>query len=603
MARDLGDKLGPRLANLLLRHQLALRSQLAPIEARIHAAAAKVNIDLAGEEIAGLWRPITRAVLDHHGDKMPPELQHIFSRMESGHHQWESIAGNLQMASTSAFSSVLSNYLFPVTAALNELSPVLPVDAQTGAAAAAAGLASQGTAQVNAARWGFQPDAAQLMYQLSQSIPGAAQLFDAYNRGLITDPDLHYWLQRAALPPQLVPVLAQLARVILAPADAALAVLRGNLTLAQGYALARQNGLADADFDTLIGNTGEPPALEEMLLLHRRGLMDIPTLERGIRQSRVRDEWIPYLLQLETVPPSSAEVLNALVQGQISQAEAERRFAEAGGDPTWFKAAYDSTANSPAPVQLAEMANRGIIPWDGTGPAATSWLQGFYEGRWKDKWAPAFKALAVYHPPPREVGTLVKEGGLTQAQAEQYWAAAGMTPELQHAYWQAAHYTKTSTVHQLAQSEIIKLYIDRAISRDTAKGMLESVNWTGTDAEWLLDIADFAVERTALEGAIAKIKALYIAWKITDATARPALATLEVPASQADQLLAIWGLERGANVRVLTAAEITDAWYYQIIDVPTAQAELQAIGYTPHDAWLQLNIKNKGPITDYPDPG
>jgi hypothetical protein len=30
---------------------------------------------------------------------------------------------------------------------------------------------------------------------------------------------------------------------------------------------------------------------------------------------------------------------------------------------------------------------------------------------------------------------------------------------------------------------------------------------------------------------------------------------------------------------------------------------LQNIGYTAHDAWLLLNIKNKALIADYPDPG
>lgn len=603
MARDPGEKLGARLSQLMLRHNLALRAQLAPLEAKIAAAGQRINIDLAGEEIAGLWRPITRAVLAAHGDQMPPELAHLFTRMESGQHQWEAIAGNLQMASTSAFSSVLSNYLFPVTAALNEASPILPVDSATGAAAVAAGLAPYSTGQNNAARWGNEPDAFQIMYQLAQAIPGGAQLFDLRNRGLISPADLNYWLRRAALPPELIDALAQLHVQLLAPADAALAVLRGNMTAAEGYAVAARNGLTAADFDVLVGNTGEPPAVEEMLLLARRGLVDDATLDRAILQSRIRDEWLPYVKLLSVEPPSAADVLNATVQGQISPAESLKRFLEAGGDPTWYKAALDSTANSPAPVELAQLANRGIIPWDGQGPQVVSWTQGFLEGRWKDKWMAAYRALAVYHPPPREIATLVKEGGITQDQATQLWEQAGLTPELAHTYWVAAHYQKTSTVHQLAQSEITRLYTDQAISRDQAKAMLESVNWTDTDAEWLLDIADLQVATKALEGAISKIKALYVAWKIDDSVARPALATLDVPATQAQFLLQVWGYERDANVKTLTAAEITDAWFYQLIDAPTAQAELQAIGYTAHDAWLLINIKAKGPIPDYPDPG
>jgi hypothetical protein len=604
MAREIGDKLGPRLSKLLLNHNLALRTQLAPIEAKIAAAATKVNIDLAGEEIAGLWRPITSAVIAHHGDKMPPELAHLFGRMASGKHQWEAISGNLQMASTSALSSVLSNYLFPITGALNEIAPSLPLDAQTGAAAVAAGLASMDAGVNNAAVWGNTEQAFTYMYQLAQAIPGGAQLFDLFNRGLISDPDLAYWLTRSALPPQLVPAIKALAAQLTDPADAALAVLRNIMTTDDGYKVAAQNGLSNSQFDILVDITGEPPAIEEMVSLNRRGLLSDDLLTTAILQSRIRDQWIPYVKLLGVIPPTGAEVMNALVQGQVSEADALTRWTQAGGDPAWFETAYASTANSPAPVELAEMANRGIIPWQGTGAAVVSWEEGFLEGRWKDKWAPAFQALSVYHPPPREVGTLVKEGGVTQDEAMLYWAQSGMTPDLAHEYWLAAHYSKTATAHALAQSEIIKLYEDQAISRDTAKGMLTGEGWAPGDAEYLLDIADFSVAKAALEGAISKIKGLFVAYKIPSGEAAQALATLEVPASQANQLMAIWGLEQAANLKVLTAAEITDAWFYQIIPDPQdAQAELQAIGYTAHDAWVLLNVKNKALIADYPDPG
>jgi hypothetical protein len=602
MARQPGDKLGPRLIQLATQHQMALRKQLAPLESAIAAAATQQLIDKAGEEVAGLWRPITRGVLAHHGDQLPAELAHIFGRMESGVHQWEAIAGNVAMASTSAISSVLSNYLFPTTSALNEISPQLPVDAQTGAALVAANLLTPAGGFANAAKWGITADSFQLMWQLSQQIPGIAQLFALYNRGQIRHEDLTYWLQRSGIPPALVQPAASLAAQLIDPADAALAVLRGNMSTAEGYAIARQNGLTDAQFDVLVGNTGEPPAVEEMLMLRRRGLISEQLLDRAILQSRIRDEWLPYVKLLSVEPPSAADVLNALVQGQIQRPEAVKRFAEAGGDPTWFNAAYQSTANSPAPVELAEMANRGIIPWEGTGPDSTSWREGFLEGRWKDKWAPAFRALAAYHPPPREIATLVKEGGLSQDEAMRLWEEAGLSPELAHLYWTAAHYTKTATAHHLAQSEIVRLYSDKAIDKATALGMLASVGWTGTDAAWLLDIADLQVTRTALEAAIAKIRSLYVAYKITDHVAAAALAALEVPASQATQLLKIWGLERGANVKTLTAGEITDAYHYEIIGIPEAQAELQAIGYTARDAWLLISIKAKGPIDGYPEP-
>lgn len=602
MTREIGDKLGPRLSRLTLSHTIAARKALAPIESKIAAAAAQQVIDRAGVEFASLTQPIVRSLIEGHASDMHPDMLRYLERASSGEHQWEAISGNLSMSATSALSSVLSNYLFPATSLLNAVFRNLPVDAQTGAQAVAAGLATYDEGDANAGVWGTTTAAYDIMYRLSQAVPGGAQLFDLRNRGLISEQELINWLTRNAIPPELIPAIAALRTQLLAPADAALAVLRSNMTSAAGYAVANANGLTNDDFDILIGNTGEPLALEEMLLLWRWGKMDDATLETGIKQSRVRDEWIPYAKELGIVPPSDAEIINAVIRGQIDDAEAQSRWKIAGGDPTWYETAKTSAANPPSPTELAQMARRGLIPWTGTGPNVVSFQQGIYEGDTKDKWEPILRANTTYYPPPREISTLVKEGGMTQDEALKLWAMAGLTPELAHEYWLAAHYTRTTTIHELAQGEIVKLYSDHAIDRAEAMKMLASVGWTEIDATWLLDIADLTLERSLLEKAISKISSLYVAYKIDKNTASAALAALDIPASQITLELKTWDLERGANVKVLTASEITDAWYYSLMSPAEAQAALQTIGYTAYDAWLLLNIKNKGPIEGYSKP-
>lgn len=599
MARELGDKIGPRLASITRQHTLAVRNALAPVEAKIMAAGLQHVIDRAGVEWAQQYRPLYQAMKDAH-PALDPWMADFIAQAESGQHQWQAIAGQIGLSSSQGpLGEIIGNSLAPAVYQIVGLSPNLIIDAPTVAAAAAANIVTIGDQVTNAAQLGYNETAANVQRQLAQTIPGAAQLYDLYNRGLIDRQTLRYWLSRAALPPELIDSMGELAAVLLSPPDAALAVLRGNMSMADGLAAAAANGVSADVFNVLIGNTGEPLALEEMLMLNRRGLMDDATLDRGIKQSRVRDEWIPYAKLLKVTPPSTAEILDALVQGQITADEALKRYEVAGGDPTYFETAYHATANSPSPTQLAEMANRGIIPWDGTGPNVVSYAQGFYEGRWKDKWRPAFQALTVYHPPPREIATLVKEGGMTQDEALKLWEEAGLTPELAHQYWLAAHYQRTSTAHALAQGTIVKLYTDRAISKDQALKMLTDEGWSKTDGEYLLDVADFKLAESNLAAAINKMRSLFIAYKIDAATVRQSLATLEVASGQAEQLIKIWTLEREANVKTLTASEITDAWFYELIPVDEAQAELQAIGYTAHDAGLLLSIKAKGHIQGY----
>jgi hypothetical protein len=67
-------------------------------------------------------------------------------------------------------------------------------------------------------------------------------------------------------------------------------------------------------------------------------------------------------------------------------------------------------------------------------------------------------------------------------------------------------------------------------------------------------------------------------------------------ATERDQLIKMWELERGANLKILTTGEITAAWEYKILDDPQALGALEALGYTAFDAWVILSIKNKAPI-------
>lgn len=602
MARELGDKLGVRLARLVTAHHVAVRQAMAPLEARIRAAGTQQVIDRAGREVAGHYADIIGQLLAADGD-MPDWLSEHLQRTASGTHQWQAIAGVAGLTGiTGGLGTIMTNYLAPAVQVLVSASPQLQLDQNAAATAAARNFVSADYGAQLAAQAGFNRGQFDLLYNMALAYPDAGTAQQLLNRGLIDEPGFEALMAWQGYQAEMWPKLAAMAQALISPADAALAVLRGDITADQGTAIAAANGYTAADFDLLVGNTGEPPAMEEMLMLWRRGQISEETLDRAITQSRVRDEWVPVVKLLAVEPPSGADVINALVQGQIDQETAQARWAQSGGDPTWFATAFGSAANSPAPVQLAEMANRGIIPWDGTGPQATSWQQGFYEGRWKDKWAPAYRQLAVYMPPPREVATLVKEGGMTKDEAMAYWQKSGLTPELAAMYYQATGSDTTAALHALSQSQIVKLYSDKAISRDEALAMLEGIDWSPANAEYLLDLADMALAEKMLSSAISKVRGLYIAWKIDKNAAAAALATLEVPASQAQQLLAIWGLEQADNVRTLTPAEITDAWFYQLMPVEQAATMLQQAGYTPYDAWVLLNVKNKGPITGFAQP-
>lgn len=596
MAARTGDKVGPRIAELVANYTLAARRHMAPYEASVHQTAQWSNISRMGKEVADHWAPMLRAAADPAEGDIHPMMQAWLKETASGKHQLKSLGGILFGVASSSLGGAISNAVAPIAFAINRVSPNLAPDPGTLAQLVAARTLPKSDLSYWGRGQGLQQAFLDDMLEAAYSIPGAADLLDMLNRGDISEGEVRLALERTGLRPELIgPVIASRFQ-LLAGADIALALLRGNVDQAQADRLAARQGITPEVLGLLTANTGEPPGIIDMVGLWRRGKISRERLVRAILQSRVRNEWVDAIELLAVQPPTTEEVLQALVQGEVSLPEAERRFAEAGGDPAWFTPAYQTRANAPSPEQAAAMANRGIIPWDGRGGNVVSFAQAFAEGRWKNKYHDAFRRLAVYLPPPREVATLSREGAVTEAQAERLWEEHGLSPELAHTYWVSAHFQRTSTVHELARSEIVALYFDQAITRTQALAMLEKQRWPPADAEWILDIADLRRARAAHEAAVKKVTALYVNYKIDRPAAASALHALDVPQAQADQIILFAELERAANLKTLTPAEIESAWFYNLVTTQEALRMLENDGYTPLDAWIKLSIRAKGPV-------
>lgn len=382
----------------------------------------------------------------------------------------------------------------------------------------------------------------------------------------------------------------------LQPGDLAALVVRELVEQDWATSEAAKSGISQQDFALLVQNAGVGPSVTDLLSLARLGKISTAQLDQGLALAGISGTWTEVVKELAINPPTAQEALVALLQGQISREEALTRYTQAGGDPTWFQAAFDSNGSAPTPDELSVMANRGVIPWDGEGPSVVSFHQGFLEGPWRDKWETPYRGLAVYVPPPVTVTTLVAGGYLSDADALVAFQATGMTAAMAAAYLAHAHGEKVTTSKNLALSEITTLYSDQAISSDQAIAMLEALGNSAEDAAFILTIQDLARERKFLEAAISKIESLYISYKIDANNLLQALSSLNVPNGQIDALKQIWDLERDANVKQLTAAQIVDAVYYSIMEPTVALTKLGQLGYQPYDAYVLLSNRIHGPL-------
>lgn len=398
--------------------------------------------------------------------------------------------------------------------------------------------------------------------------------------------------------------------VPLSPAEAALAWMKTILTQEQAVAWATQSGISAEALQIMYDNVGEPPGLVQVLEWARRGFLPfgdagpgVPSVPEAVRTSRIRNDWLPVILQAQYLPISAADAVNAWVRNQISPELADQILEWNGILKDQRQILYDTTGRPPAPTELAHLVRIGAIPLRGTGPDALSLQQGIYEGDLKDKWEPAFEALLNVYPGVFEIRQMQITGSIDGTTAAGLYKIAGAPDNLTAALVSTGSGAKLAGSKKLTETLALKLYTDGVVTAAQVEEMLVALGYDSQDAAYLVSLEDLQTEMRAVDAAVTHVRALFIARKLTSQRAATALATLKVPASTVTQLLQTWQLERDSSVRVLTEAQIVDALDYGVIDQPTAQDYLQGLGYSPYDAWVLISVKLKSPQPNQPAEG
>jgi hypothetical protein len=387
----------------------------------------------------------------------------------------------------------------------------------------------------------------------------------------------------------------------LSPQEAADAVLRNVWPAEKAAAEAALSGVDAERFAVLARLAGNAPDPTSLAVALRRELITPDRYLDGIRQGRLRDEWADLVRQLAVQQPSPEAMLQAYLEGQINEGEARTKYQQLGGDPAYFDILFHSEGQAPTPVQAADMANRGLIPWAGSGPDAVSFEQAFLEGPWRNKWLAPFQAAAAYLPPPRTITAMYNEGSLTHARAIELLRQQGLAPDLAAAYLTSGSSQKTAATKDLARGTIEALYRDRLLTQADARTFLEGQGYSAPEADYVLAVVDAQVAQKFLTAAVGRIHTLYIGHKIDRTTALAVLGQLGVPAATMGDVVGIWDYERAANVRTLTPAEVAQAVKKGLLDQAAGLERLAQLGYQPDDAFLYLSI-HAGPLAGAPPP-
>lgn len=578
----LGARLGPRLATILSDTLTEHLQRSGPHRAKLAAEGANEFFRGVGAEKRQNYSPLLDMFVGRDG--VPAELDRALRFMAHGEGEASEIVSMLATAQgvSTPISAAIANWLAPTNQFYIAQSPHAVLSPGDAAQATRAGLAPFEWAESEAAKGGFDAYRFGLLSELAIQWPGLGELLELWRRKAISEADVKAALQRSGLDGAYVNLLPNLKRVYLQPADGALMALRGIIDTEKGHEIAAHSGLDAADFDLLVEATGEPPGLMQLLEAFRRGFIDDARLEKGVRQSRVRDEWIDVVKKLRFTPASTADAVSALVQNHLDHGRAKQVAEQNGLDPADFDWLVEVNGNPPSPTQLYDLLNRHVI-----GEAEVK--QGLREGRLKDKYIDSVVHLRRRILPERQVMQLVTRGAINTAGALRMLEEYGYDAHDADAIAYAGIHAQTQRERPLTAGEITKALTEGLIADHEARVLLEGLGYHAASVELLLRSAALHQEIAYRRQAVAQIRSAYVARHIAIGTASSDLDRLGVDAAQRDYLLSLWEVDQAAHTKSLTEAQIIKANTLGLLTDDAAEQRLQALGYDLFDTRILLD--------------
>jgi hypothetical protein len=684
--RQAGDKLLPKIMAAVVQSVIATKTGLTGHEHAIRVNAGQELIDRMGHEHADLIAPFFRSLLTD--ETQTPEVRAFIQAVTSGDHQWQAAAGFRVLAggAASALGTIINDAIAQLVRDVVVKAPNLVPDPSTLASMYSGQFLTDDNYNYWVVSQGYQTAFADAWRLMASSWPDLSVVTQLVQRGVVDTETAKIYLNRNGVPDAVVTQLEYLYTSLLTVQDAALAVLRTDMTLADGRAIAAANGYTDAAFDTLLANTGEPPGAQELMEALRRGFIDEATFRLGIAQSRVRDQWQDTLLALRYSPIATADAVDAYVEGYITEDQV-KSFADqnglepeqykvltsAAGDPLSYTdmmrlwrygkateddvraalkrgrlkddyidfalALKDSPMSIPdaieasvqgyLPVESARdiAVMNGLRPQDfdplqlsaGDPLSKTEMLTLYRRGkvtkeqvenalrqsRLKDSYIDLALELQVQLPQLYEVRALLASGGLSAEQGTQILLELGYQEQYVKPIVSNAIGETTGAHKALTETMYLDLYKEGSITADELLSELEALGYTQAGALLIQSIADNQLAISTRNSVIGKIRAGYTGHRIGEQQAQNELNELGVAAEMVDRLIDDWNLIIQTEVKLLTPAQVSDAWFMNLFNpddradnMSQALSYLTNLGYSADDATTVLEIKNKGPLAN-----
>lgn len=505
------------------------------------------------------------------------------TNMEKGVNNWTKVFSHGYLIGFAAYQ-LLKPIFDPLVHELNALVTTEIFDPLTAAQLASKGIIPKAFAESEAAGGNLDGMHEDALIEGQYNWPAITEVLDLLNRGDLHKPEAVTILTRGGVPPQYIDVLLDLRNKLLSPADLGLAVLRRTITQEQANALAAKVGYSADQMDLILKNIGEPPGIMQLLEAYRRDFIDKDTLQAGILQSRVRDEWIPTIEKLRYSPMTVADAVRAVVENYMTDAEGADIAQKNGLEPAHWPYLVESWGRPIAIGEMLELLNRKLVTEDQV-------KQAIRESDVKDKYVDTYLGLKRRLVPEYQIVNMVKEGAVTDTQAFEMLTEWGYNDADSKAFVKLGTAKATTPHHSLDKSDTIAMYSDGLLTKAQALTYLKGLGYDDQLSEDMLKLADFKRDAKATKLAMDGVEAQLKAHLIDKDQAIGQLQKAGLDHAQATAYTSMWLLARRVAVRTLTEAQTLKAAAEGIITLEDCRTRLIAFGLSTVDIEVLFKLE------------
>lgn len=445
-----------------------------------------------------------------------------------------------------------------------ETAPIRVPDAGVLASGVSQGQVDEGKARAWAASHGVGEEAFAALVNIANTGPEIGLAMRAWRRGDLTEAQFATALRRTGLEEQWYDAVEALKEERLDPAALATAIHRGIVAghglivaeppqgagkvphVAQSdldpIAEAASHGIDPERMRILVGNTGLPPGLMEMLSLLNRGKVTEDDVKRAVANSNLRNEYMDVVLELRRQLPTARDFLENALRGYRTLAEAIDGAALHGMTAEDATMIYQNQGRPMALRQITQALARGGKFEPEPGEIRDPYRASIVEGNVK----PAYYDLAYANrynlPSPFVIRSMAAAGELTRDETETLLLQSGWPPWLaKKAAGQWAGATAGAGKAE-TKAELEDEYAGGYITETEFRASLDLLGYTGHVQDLLVSLNDARRLKRYREKVVDAIGKAYIGRAIDAAVATADLAEVHITGQATTDLLRLWDL-------------------------------------------------------------